>query len=273
VIRPLVSILTPAYRAQAFIGEALASVLAGDFGDFELILASDDGSDYRHLLPVDPRLVFVPPGSCGSGPAAARNRALGLAQGDYVCLLDADDLWSANYLAALLAKAAATGLAFAETVVTDWRGRPVRQLFGQRCAVDLAACTGAYGPLRGLVARRLCATFRDVFAEDVLWHLQALCRAGGRAPYVGAARYLCRQRPGSLCNAGLGFAAIDRGYAAASRATDASGLGSAFAHRLRALFADWRQVNRAFARSAGRRRQANYHEFVLRASATRWHLR
>ena len=268
MIRPLVSILTPAYGARDFIGQAVASALRGGFQDFELILASDDGSDYCALLPADPRLVFVPPGPCGSGPAAARNRALALARGGYVCLLDADDLWSVNYLAALLPKAAATGLAFAETVVTNWRGRPIRQLFGKRCTVDLAACAGAYGPLRALVARPLCATFRDVFAEDVLWHLQALCGVGGRAPYVGEARYFCRQRPGSLCNAGLGFAAIDRGYGAALRAVEAAGIAVANRHRLRALFADWRQVNRAFARCAGRKRQTSYHEFVLRASAT-----
>lgn len=94
--RPLVSVIVPAYQAEAFLGEALESALAQDRGPVE-VLVVDDGSTDRtaevaSTYPV--RLLRSP----NRGPAAARNSGLALARGEFVTILDADDVWPADRL-------------------------------------------------------------------------------------------------------------------------------------------------------------------------------
>ena len=45
-----VSIITPAYRVEAFIHHAVKSVLAQTLLDWEMVIASDDGQDYAQIL-------------------------------------------------------------------------------------------------------------------------------------------------------------------------------------------------------------------------------
>lgn len=92
---PSLSVLLPARDAAAFLGEALASVLAQDFADFELV-AVDDGSrdGTRALLEEaarrDPRVRVV----AGEGRGIARALNLGLehCRSPLVARMDADDV-------------------------------------------------------------------------------------------------------------------------------------------------------------------------------------
>lgn len=90
---PLVSIIMPAYNAQRFIGEAIASVLSQTYTHWELIIA-DDGSrdDTAHVVAgfEDPRIHWLALPHCGVN-MAVRNAALRQARGDYIAFLDADD--------------------------------------------------------------------------------------------------------------------------------------------------------------------------------------
>lgn len=90
---PLISVLLPARDAEATVGAAVRSVLAQTEGDFELI-ALDDGSvdGTRAVLEgcSDSRLRVVDAG--GKGLVHALNLALGLARGELVARMDADDL-------------------------------------------------------------------------------------------------------------------------------------------------------------------------------------
>jgi glycosyltransferase involved in cell wall biosynthesis len=93
---PLVSVIVPAYQAERFIRETLESALAQDYAPVEIIVV-DDGSDdgtaqIAASLPV--RLVRIP----HSGVSAARNAGIAAARGDYVTILDADDLWPVDRL-------------------------------------------------------------------------------------------------------------------------------------------------------------------------------
>ena len=91
---PEVSVLMPAFDRERFIGEAIESVLAQTFRDFELVVV-DDGSRDGTVRVVeshrDPRIRLERMGE-NRGIAAARNRALALARGRYVALLDSDDV-------------------------------------------------------------------------------------------------------------------------------------------------------------------------------------
>ncbi len=88
---PLVSVIVPAYQAEAFLGEALASALGQDCPEVE-ILVVDDGSTDRTAEIAAAHGVRVIRQRNG-GPAAARNAGLALARGEFLTILDADDLW------------------------------------------------------------------------------------------------------------------------------------------------------------------------------------
>ena len=84
------------YRAERFIESALGSVLAQSLGDFEVIVCDDASTDgttaiVRSVMRRDSRVRLVELAENG-GPARARNRALDEARGEWVAIVDADDL-------------------------------------------------------------------------------------------------------------------------------------------------------------------------------------
>jgi glycosyltransferase involved in cell wall biosynthesis len=92
---PLVSVLMPAYNCASFIGAAIESVLAQTYPHFELLIIDDGSTDETPAVAAafcdrDPRVQIYP--QPHAGRVAARNNALGLAQGEYFAWLDADDL-------------------------------------------------------------------------------------------------------------------------------------------------------------------------------------
>ena len=94
---PLVSVIIPAYKAEAFLGKTIESVQAQTMPDWELIV-SDDGSPDRTAEVADGyaaedsriRVLRNPP---VHHPAAARTAGMKAAAGHYCAMLDADDLW------------------------------------------------------------------------------------------------------------------------------------------------------------------------------------
>lgn len=90
---PAVSVVIPAYNAAAHLGECLDSVQAQE-GKFTLeVIVVDDGSCDATAAVArrqgGVRLVSQP----NSGPSAARNAGIAVAQGEFIAFLDADDLW------------------------------------------------------------------------------------------------------------------------------------------------------------------------------------
>ena len=92
-MKPLVSILIPAYNAEAWISDSLRSAIAQTWERKEIIVV-DDGSTDRTLAVArqfeSDQLRVVRQGN--QGAAAARNKAFSLSRGDYIQYLDADDL-------------------------------------------------------------------------------------------------------------------------------------------------------------------------------------
>ena len=92
---PTVSILIPCYNAEAYVGDAIASVLAQTWDDCEIIVV-DDGSTDDSLDVVrqfDEECIQVIPQS-NQGAQVARIRAFEASTGDLIQYLDADDLLS-----------------------------------------------------------------------------------------------------------------------------------------------------------------------------------
>ncbi len=91
---PELSVIMANYNGADFLGDAVEAVLTQSFGNLELIV-SDDGSSDESLSVLaaisDPRLRVVEAQS-NAGPGAARNRALDVARGKWIAVVDADDL-------------------------------------------------------------------------------------------------------------------------------------------------------------------------------------
>lgn len=100
---PSVSVIIPAYNAAAFVQRAVDSVLAQTWRDLELLVVDDGSTDdtVKLLDGYGDRLRLIT--QANGGPAAARNRGLQAARGDYVALLDADDWWEPGKLDAQVA--------------------------------------------------------------------------------------------------------------------------------------------------------------------------
>jgi glycosyltransferase involved in cell wall biosynthesis len=124
---PLCSIVIPAFNAEAYISEAIQSVLAQSFSNWELIVI-DDGSRDGTVQIIrkfkDQRIRLVRQENAGAG--AARNRGIEESCGSIICFLDADDRLCPDALKRLLVALKGTPhacLAYGEPILMDASGR------------------------------------------------------------------------------------------------------------------------------------------------------
>src|SRR3982751_5296129 len=86
---PALSVIIPAYNTASYIGEALESVFAQDFTDYETIVVNDGSPDTleleRALEPYRERIIYLKQEN--RGPGGARNTGISRARGRYVAFL------------------------------------------------------------------------------------------------------------------------------------------------------------------------------------------
>jgi len=127
---PRVSVVMPVYNVEAYVAEAIRSVLAQSFTDFELIIVDDGGTDASLAICRsfdDPRITIV--SQRNRGLAGARNTGIAAARGEFVALLDSDDRWLADKLMLQvihLDNAPSIGVSYAPSRFIDTAGRPMR---------------------------------------------------------------------------------------------------------------------------------------------------
>jgi glycosyltransferase involved in cell wall biosynthesis len=213
---PVFSVVIPAHNAVRTLPSTVRSVLGQTRPDFEILVVDDgstDGTGEALRDFSDSRIIYVR--QANLGPAAARNAGIERAAGEYVCLLDSDDLWLPDYLhvmrAALDADPAA-GLAYTDA----WRLNDVTRRVFRRTTMHM------YQPperpprerdalLLALLERNFVftsATIRRSVLDEVggfkmftrsedyeLW----LRIAASGAPFVNSGKVLAiyRHRPGS----------------------------------------------------------------------------
>ena len=104
---PLVSVLMTAYNRELYIAEAIESVLAQTYTNFELIIVDDQSKDRTQLIAKeyaakDHRIrVYINENNLGDYPN--RNRAISYAEGEYVMFVDSDDMIRSDSLAYIVA--------------------------------------------------------------------------------------------------------------------------------------------------------------------------
>lgn len=96
-LRPLVSIIMPAYNSATVLPDSIGSVQAQTHADWELLITDDCSRDETRTVAeffaeTDSRIRYFRL-EHNSGAAQARNRSLTAARGRYIAFLDADDIW------------------------------------------------------------------------------------------------------------------------------------------------------------------------------------
>ncbi|RYX89130.1 MAG: glycosyltransferase [Comamonadaceae bacterium] len=129
-LNPLVSILMTSYNRERLIGEAIESVLAQTFTDFELLI-SDDGSGDDSVGVIsaisDPRIRLFPNAE-NRGACIVTNELIERASGQYVALINSDDEWVPEKLRTqfeFMEKNPAVGACFSQVSWIDRDGRPL----------------------------------------------------------------------------------------------------------------------------------------------------
>lgn len=126
-----VSVIVAAWKATDVIARAIESALASTGIGLEVIIVDDASPDatfdtVQRLAAEDPRIV-VDRLPANAGPSTARNRAIELARGEFIAVLDADDTMKPGRLADLIARMRASGadIAVDNMIDVDEAGRPL----------------------------------------------------------------------------------------------------------------------------------------------------
>ena len=133
--KPLVSAIVIFLNAGKFIEEAIESIFAQTYNNWELLLVDDGSTDgstqialrYAEQYPEKVRYLEHP-GHQNRGMSAARNLGISQAKGEYIAFLDADDVWLPYKLeqqVALLESRPEAGMVYGNTQYwCGWTGRP-----------------------------------------------------------------------------------------------------------------------------------------------------
>ena len=181
-----VSIITPCYNAANHIAATVQSIQQQTLIDWELVLVDDGSTDntaqvIRDLAAQDARIKLL----CkpNGGTASARQAGLDIAQGEYIQLLDADDLIDADKL---LRQTQLMDSQTLDVSYTDWQytypdGRNGK-VEGMQCSlVRMLAFWGTFGtlPIHSYMYRRSYLEQREIRfttaireREDWDWHIQ-----------------------------------------------------------------------------------------------------
>ena len=264
---PAVSVIIPALDAHDTLGAAIDSVLAQDFSDFEIVIAPDEPADYSVFAKRDRRIRILDGVPARTGPGPARNRALAAAEGAWIALLDADDLWSQDYLGALMRAAAPTGAAFGRTAVLQENDRELRSIpsLNYRGVASFSVFARAFGSFHGITRRTKDRSWRNLFAEDVLFDMETLSLAGGEAPYVPEAVYTLRPRARSATRSASFIGSIGTHYQTIiDMIIDGrTMIGSAHRPEAVAVFESWAEMNERFLQASATDSRLKYQNYIF----------
>ena len=163
-----VSIIISVYNAQKYIAETIKSALSQTYENFEIIIV-DDGSTDRSLEICqsfdDDRIKII----CqeNKGAPGAKNTGIRHAQGDYIALLDADDIWYPEKLekhVQHLNNSPTVGISFSYSAFINEQGKPIGIYQKPRKLYDI---TPSYVLCRNPVGNGSAAVFRREAFEEI----------------------------------------------------------------------------------------------------------
>jgi glycosyltransferase involved in cell wall biosynthesis len=208
----LISVIIPAFNAERYIGQALASVGSQTYQNWEILVTNDRSTDGTARVVAEfaqktSQPVRVLEHERNLGPSAARNTAMRVARGDYIAFLDADDSWGPDHLESMCAAlssgsadlAYAEGIVFRNTAAGEIELIPVCTIEVTNPPADLFR-RGYINPSGAAISRRLMekvGEFGPRLAEDLDYWIRAAA-LGFQIAATGKQTYHYRKPPGSL---------------------------------------------------------------------------
>ena len=129
----LVSVVTPAYNCEKYLRQTVESVIRQTFEQWEMIIVDDCSTDgtlaLAQRLAAQEKRIRVLRNEINQGVSLTRNRGIAEARGEYIALLDGDDLWESDKLerqVALLEKG--YDLAYCSYDFWDENGCPIEKM-------------------------------------------------------------------------------------------------------------------------------------------------
>ncbi len=175
--RPLVSVVIPTFNRARFCQAAVRTALAQTYRPIEVIVVDDGSTDETPRLfeHAPDEVVYIRQDNAER--AAARNRGVAEARGDFVAFLDSDDFWSPRHLeiaVSMLLDYPQAALAFGRAMYVTESGIPIREapspnvgpgLISSRRAINAISRGFMSFPLSSVVARR-SVVLEHRFNED-----------------------------------------------------------------------------------------------------------
>lgn len=101
--KPFFSIVMPAYNAEKFIGEAVDSVIAQSFQDWELVIVDDCSNDrtsdiIKNYINKDNRIITYKASKNSGSAFQPRKKAIEMSNSEWILYLDSDDYIEKDYL-------------------------------------------------------------------------------------------------------------------------------------------------------------------------------
>jgi glycosyltransferase involved in cell wall biosynthesis len=210
---PAVSVIMPAYLTTPYIAQALDSVFAQTFQEYEVVVVNDGSPDTpeleRVLLPYMKNIVYIK--QPNGGLAHARNTGIRNSRAPLIALLDSDDYWEPDYLVTqirMFEKDPTIDAVYPNAVLfgdSKSEGKTYMDMFPSNGEVTfLSLVTGqctVMGP--GVMFRRAAVERVGLYDQDIrhaedfdLW--LRLVKSGGRIIYHRCAIYHLRSRQHSL---------------------------------------------------------------------------
>ena len=175
-----VSVLLPSYRSEAYLAQAIDSVLAQTYSNWELLILDDQSPDgaweiAQSYVQKDDRIRCIK-NERNIGVAGTRNRGLELAQGTWVAFLDSDDIWHPEKLEMQLAALKRSGADLVYTsyaMFSDEDRRRAEYLVPESVDYESLLLENVIGCSTAMVRRSALENHRfrlDLYHEDyALW--------------------------------------------------------------------------------------------------------
>ena len=182
--RPLITVVMPAYNAEKYIAEAIRSVQSQTYTNWVLLVVDDQSADRtaeiaQEFADTDDRIRLIK-NHANMGAAKTRNCGLELAEGEWVALLDSDDVWHSDKLEKQLAEARASGadIIYCSYSLIDSSGKKISDyIVPERTSYDDMLRESVFSCSTFLLSKDIVDNSRfptDYYHEDLVYWLRLL---------------------------------------------------------------------------------------------------
>ena len=165
----LITVITPAYNAELYIGATIESVLAQTYDNWEMIVIDDCSTDatrdiVQGFAVRDKRIRLIALEANNGAPAIPRNIGVENAKGAWIALLDADDIWHPEKLEIQLALMVDKGIGFSSTRMSDFTDSE-SITFNKVKAVDYQLVSFLDQKIKGRIPASSVVVRKDILLE------------------------------------------------------------------------------------------------------------